>query len=121
MNGEINHISAMQEEVRAWTFYNFQGDSTQDVTLGIAEETGELCRAVLKRWQGIRGTHAEWTEELKKEAADVFIKLCHLAAVEDFDLWDAIWSRWSEVKQRDFIKDPMQRRVKGDWAYEGDG
>ena len=118
---EPNHISVMQEEVRKWTGHNFQGDSVQDVTLGIAEETGELCRAVLKRWQGIRGTHAEWTEEIHKEAADVFIKLCHLAAVEGFDLWEAIWARWQVVSQRDFINDPMQRRVKGDWAYEEDG
>lgn len=106
-----NVITILQAQVKEWAEYNFQGDSTQDVALGVAEETGELCRAVLKRWQHIRGTYDEWTEEIKKETADTFIKLCHLAAVEGFDLFDVIFLRWQEVRQRDFIKDPMQRKV----------
>lgn len=99
------HIMDYQWAVGAWADRNFGGIDTGPV--GLVEEVGELCRAWVKRKQGIRGTYDEWTAELKKEAADVFIKLAQICHDERFSLEAAVASRWDEVKQRDFVTNPI--------------
>lgn len=91
-----------QAEVRQWVLHNF-GPTLLDVTtLGLVEEVGELCRAILKRDQGIRGSYDEWTAEIRKELGDVLIKLLDVADTAGFDLAEAAADRWSVVSQRDF-------------------
>ena len=99
-------IGHWQRDVVVWAAHNFPHDTTELTVLGLVEEAGEVARAVLKRRQNIRGTYPEWTDEIKKECADVFIKLCHVAGVEGFSLANAIVNRWAEVSQRDFIANP---------------
>lgn len=67
---------------------------------------GEAQRAVLKRYQEIRGTRDEWTTELHKELADVFIKLFEIAYREGVQLFDLFAKRWEEVRDRDFRANP---------------
>lgn len=82
--------------------------SAEHQALNIAEEAGEVARAVLKRVQGIRGTHEHWTTEIRKEAADVMISLMCLAQIEGFDLGEAVDERWDTVIARDMAKHAHQ-------------
>ena len=95
-------ILPVQAEIHAWSVQNF-GESPQTiVTLGLAEEVGELCRAVLKREQGIRGSTEEWTAEIHKELGDCVIKLLDIAAYEGVDLAEVACSRWAVVSRREW-------------------
>lgn len=95
-------------DIAAWVERNFgETRSPLSVVGGLAEETGEVCRAAVKDDQGIRGTHEEWMEELQKEVGDVYIKLVDVATFYGFDLQDAIEKRWSSIRMRDWVKDPV--------------
>ena len=96
-------LNQIQVEVDEWT-RKFRptpeaaADPLADA-LCIAEEAGEVCRAVLKRHHGKRpGT--DWTEQVRIEAADVAIGLLSLAANEGWSLAEAIADRWVEVSTR---------------------
>jgi NTP pyrophosphatase (non-canonical NTP hydrolase) len=102
------------EEIQIWQEVNFNDTTTAvSVYLGLVEEVGEIMRAVVKRSQGIRGTGDEWTAEIKKECADVFIKLCDVARYEDFDLMAVICTRWETIQKRDWKKDPKEHGIDG--------
>lgn len=98
----MSEIHDYQLDVSAWAARNFPTDTPETVVLGLTEESGEVARASLKRFQGIRGTTAEWDAEIAKECADVFIKLCHVAMAYKFDLGAAIDARWFDVRERDW-------------------
>lgn len=104
------HIADLQAEVGAWSDYNFGdvGDRDDGIAagpLGLVEEVGELCRAFVKRTEGIRGTRAEWDDEIRKEAADIVIKLAQICHDERFSLEAAVVARWIVVQQRDWVAD----------------
>lgn len=100
-----SEIRGYQIAVAPWALHNFPNDTAETAVLGLCEEAGEVARAALKRFQGIRGTDEQWSAILRAECADVFFKLCHIAAIEDFDLANAIYTRWAEVNKRDFVAD----------------
>jgi len=97
-----NEIRELQDQITPWTDRNFPQDTRISATLGLAEETGELARAALKQWQGLRGTAEEWDAEAAKEIGDVFIKLVHIAHLFEFDLSMVIHARWEQISQRDW-------------------
>ena len=106
-------VREVQAEVAAWVAHNF-GNSNELATYGgMIEEAGEVMQAAVKRSQGIRGTHEEWTAKIRKECADVFVKLCDIAQYEGFDLADAIEERWSDVRRRDWKADPIGHGIGG--------
>ncbi len=110
----MNAISSYQEEVTAWVLRNF-GNSNELATVGgLVEESGEVVRAAVKRSQGIRGTREEWDAELRKECADVFIKLCDVAQFYGFNLAEAVETRWRVVQQRDWKANPIGHGVDGE-------
>jgi NTP pyrophosphatase (non-canonical NTP hydrolase) len=94
--------SDLQSQIETWCRDRFGDDPDPKADgLIIAEEAGEVCRAILKRQHGQRGgTFEHWSAEIRKEAADVVIALYSLAANEGFDLDEAIRDRWAEVSQR---------------------
>jgi NTP pyrophosphatase (non-canonical NTP hydrolase) len=100
-------ITALQSAVAVWLARNFPDRSPLTVVAGTAEEVGELCRAAVKREQGIRGTEAEWITEIEKELGDVFIKMCDVADWYGIDLEAAIADRWNTVRNRDWQADPQ--------------
>lgn len=100
------NLEDLQCDVAQWAARNFPADNKVTVVLGLAEETGEMCRAALKHDQGIRGTRQEWEQELRKEAGDVMIKLLHVAHVWGFSLDQAVLERWDVISQRDFVTNP---------------
>lgn len=107
----MSQIEDLQDEITTWVEYNFGNDNELATVAGLGEEIGELMRAAVKRSQGIRGTRAEWDAELRKEAGDVFIKLCDVASFYGFDLSRAITERWETIKQRDWRKDKIQHGI----------
>jgi NTP pyrophosphatase (non-canonical NTP hydrolase) len=109
----IESLFDLQREVSIWAARNFPDDNRETVVLGLAEEVGEMCRAALKRHQGIRGTAEEWDAELRKEIGDVAIKLAHVAEVWGFDLGAATRDRWEVVSKRDFVADPIGHGLPG--------
>ena len=100
--GQPTPTPPSQADVAAWLTDNF-GPSrcVEHQVLVLTEEVGELCRAVVKRAQGIRGSRAHWTEQVRAEAADVLITLLAIAATEGFDLQHAAADKWAVVTGRD--------------------
>jgi NTP pyrophosphatase (non-canonical NTP hydrolase) len=109
----MTDIRALQGEVNAWVEHNFGHDNELATVGGLAEEVGEVMRAAVKRSQGIRGTREEWDAELRKESADVFIKLCDVASFYGFDLADAVVERWTKVSARDWRANPQGHGIDG--------
>jgi NTP pyrophosphatase (non-canonical NTP hydrolase) len=99
-------VKQLQAEVAEWVNRNRIDNTIETATLCVAEEAGELCRAVVKRHQGIRGSAEEWTAEIRKELADIIISASYVATLEGFDLADAVDARWQVIKERDFVRDP---------------
>jgi NTP pyrophosphatase (non-canonical NTP hydrolase) len=101
-----NEFSYLQyDQITPWTDRNFPNDTRVTATLGLTEEVGELARAALKQWQGLRGTAEEWDKEAAKEIGDVFIKLVHIAHLFQFDLYGCVTARWEEISRRDWTVD----------------
>ncbi len=65
-------------------------DSRPIRALVVAEEAGEVSRAVLKSEQGIRGTPDYWATELREELAGVVIAAASCAAQWGIDLDQAV-------------------------------
>lgn len=77
--------SMHEESLRRWPDMDAESEA-----LALAEEAGEVCRAVLKRGRGIRGSSEEWTDNLRTEITQTAAVLCNLAAIEGFDLFEAM-------------------------------
>jgi NTP pyrophosphatase (non-canonical NTP hydrolase) len=109
-------IDVAQAIVKDWSYRNF-GDETECTpevaALGLIEEVGEVTRALVKRSQGIRGTHAEWTAELAKELADVLIKVLDVGSRLGINVEDAFHERWAVVGARDWRADPVGHGISG--------
>ena len=102
-------LEVMQSECAAWSDHNFDmpnlspEDQRALIALtGVAEEAGEIVRAIRKLCQGIRGTRAEWIEEIRKEGGDVVIQLISGFNALGLDLNQAITDRWESVGARDW-------------------
>jgi NTP pyrophosphatase (non-canonical NTP hydrolase) len=116
-------LSQIQSEIATWSEKNF-GDQRSQITgeimgsvlplLGIAEEVGELCHAVLKRHQGIRGFHHYQTYATARDdaLADILVYLCDFAARENVDLLATLQQTWERVKSRNWQQNPEGIDVK---------
>jgi NTP pyrophosphatase (non-canonical NTP hydrolase) len=109
-----------RDELLSWLRYNFPDENRVTSTLGLAEEAGEVCRAVLKQDQKLRGTYEEWDKEIKKELADVYVKIEQLADLCGWDLHELILDRWDELKKRDWIANPTGHGISY-YDYENEG
>lgn len=96
-----------QSDVTDWQRANFNQLGVAWTTLGLVEEVGELARALLKREEGIRGSYDEWSEEVRKELGDIFIKLLDVAQTLDYDLPTVAMLRWMVVRERNFRANPI--------------
>lgn len=113
-------IELTQAEVNEWAERNFdlpdlsQSDQKALIALtGVAEEAGEVVRAIRKMCQGIRGTREEWIEEIEKEGADVVIQLMSGFNALNLDLNSAVSKRWASVSMRDWKKFPKNGLTPG--------
>ena len=74
-------LQEIQKEQWQWACRNFGDDIPWQMSImGITEEVGELNHALLKQWQGIRGTSEQHEEELRAEPDNLVLlcKKCHL-------------------------------------------
>lgn len=86
---------------------SWPGETVVHAGLALAEEAGEVCKAILKREHGTRGSFGEWTQEVRKECGDVFLVLCDIAHREGFSLAQAVVDRYEEIVDRDLNHDPL--------------
>lgn len=76
--------------------------------LSLAEEAGEVCRAILKRHHGTRGPAEGWSAQLRQELAQVVAQCFVLAALEGFTLWKAVVQEHLAWCERDVNHDPVR-------------
>jgi DNA-binding XRE family transcriptional regulator len=74
---------------------------------GVGIALGRLSHAYLKKKQGIRGTDAKHDADMGDAVADAVIYLADFCSAMGFDFQDIMERTWSEVKQRDWIKYPL--------------
>ena len=103
----MKDLDIFQEEVKDWAYHNFPKDTFADTVLGLVEEVGEVCRTIIKKNQGVRGTPEYWDEEARKELGDVFIKLLHVMVLfdpSDGSAYRIASDRWQVIRKRDWVK-----------------
>lgn len=96
-----------QTEIADWAFGNFGPEPAMNQIVGLAEEVGELARAVLKKERGIRGSDGEWHEEIEKEIGDVAISLLMVCNSVGVNFEEMLRERWEHVKARSVNHDPI--------------
>ena len=92
----------LQLEIREWEKHNFPDATAVDQLLGVAEEVGELCHAVLKFNQKIRaGAGRVETWNLIRDAVgDVVIFLTNFCDMLGIDFAEVVEETW--VTYRDW-------------------
>jgi hypothetical protein len=80
-----DRIQEIQDEVMAWSEYNFGPQVPGRPVLGAIEELGEVAHSVLKRSQGIRGTAEEHDAKIKDGLADYGVFLLNSLGFLTFD------------------------------------
>lgn len=96
-------LNNYQVEFKRWHEHNFPDADRREAALAVAEEAGELCRAVLKQRQGIRGSEAEWEAEIVKEIGDIILAVTWMASLMGIYIEDAVARRWWDISQRDWV------------------
>ena len=99
-------LVTLQQEHEVWRKKNFPNSKFWHPVLGLIEEVGELCHAVLKRDQGIRGDIAVHNAEIDDAVGDILIYLVDFCNREGISLQFAVEDAWSEVKKRDWVASP---------------
>lgn len=106
-------LEAIQDEQYEWSKANFGPQDPMLPLLGVVEEVGELCRAVLKRKQGIRMDEDHLRME-KDAIGDIVICMMDYCNRRGFSLLHLVRTAWDEVKKRNWS--PFQRE-DGSWTY----
>ena len=97
------NLRELQEWQREWSLRNFGEQPAHRGVLGVAEEVGELCHAVLKSEQGIRN---QTTDEIADAIGDIVIYLAQVATSHKLDLSLCVKNAKWVCEQRDWRKNP---------------
>lgn len=104
-------LRAFQTQHRLWLEHNFPEQEPLDGLLGMMEELGELCHALLKAKQGIRGyTEEEFRKQAEDAIGDIFIYAASFCNSNGFDLAACLENAWEEVSDRDWQAYPESGR-----------
>lgn len=87
----------MQARVAVWHRDRYPTADVRDVALKVAEEAGEVCRAVVEDWHP--SLHRP-PAALATELGDVVIACYALASKAGIDLEAAVSARWATVSER---------------------
>jgi len=98
------YLIELQADHKAWADRNFPNADPVDAVLGVAEEVGELCHAILKQRQGIRGTHEEHEAKAKDAVGDIVIYLLDVCTRRGWSFAEIVAETWAEVRKRDWTK-----------------
>src|SRR5581483_12067265 len=101
----MKSIQEIQAENASWVQANFPHHNTDHPLLGVIEEVGELCHAVLKRKQNIR-TEEDHIEKERDAIGDIVIFLMDYCTCRGYDLTTVVNEVWEKVRLRDWRKDP---------------
>lgn len=106
-------LANIQGEQKAWVAYNFPDSRPLWVSaLGVSEEAGELCHAVLKQSQDIRGSKEGHDDEILDAIGDITIYLMDLCNKLGWNFEAVVEQTWKQVKQRDWQKFPTNGRTE---------
>lgn len=96
------NLKDLQREQVEWVQRNFPGRPWQMPLMGVSEELGELNHALLKQWQGIRGSHEKHEKDAMDAVGDIVIFLSDLCTARGWDLGGIVQRTWDKVKERDW-------------------
>jgi len=99
-------LKKVQDEHKIWQVYNFGPPSDVESLVGITEELGELSHAYLKKRQNIR-KNEDHEAKMKDAVGDLLIYLIGFCTAKEFDLEEILKDTWDQVKQRDWVKFPI--------------
>lgn len=107
MDGIVN-LRKIQWEHDEWARRNFgEQHRLENSVLGMGEEFGELCHAIVKLNQGIRGVGEDTVMDLIADAhCDLIIFSLGVASMVNYDLATELDQTWAKVKSRDWVEDP---------------
>jgi len=100
------NLIKLQDEMHEWREKNFPDSYAGHQLLGVVEEVGELCHAVLKLEQGIRGDEKELMRDERDAIGDIAIYLMQYCAERGYCFEKILGTTWDQVKQRDWKKYP---------------
>lgn len=105
----LYYLNGLQAQLAAWQGRNFGAQQHYEMALGLSEEVGELCHAVLKHLQKIRGMEdPEKFRVMAGDAAgDIFVYLCQFLTILRIDAGTLFLETARRVMKRDFTKDKM--------------
>lgn len=128
-----------QQDVRQWSVRNFGdiGDGSTPV-IGAQEEAGELGEALeaslaangvsqalgrlghafIKGKQKIRYTPEEARAKMEDAVGDVLVYLADFCQRTGIEMADALGKTWGDVRERDWVNDPMGEDLGGPIAQE---
>lgn len=94
MQHDAEDLDGQQVLAEALTNALWPGETIEEAALALAEEAGEVARAVIKRNHASRSEGdrppTDWTHNLRVELAQVVVVALKMAEREGFSLWDAI-------------------------------
>lgn len=97
-------VVSRQEWIDGLTSLLWPGETVEEAGLALAEEAGEVARAIIKRNHAERGEGdrppKDWTANLREEVADVVIVCAKIANREGFDLNEAVEKGIAGLEQR---------------------
>lgn len=94
----VFNLNTFQAAVGHWHVQTFPEAKPSHIALKLAEETGEVCRAIVESNFPSRSGHAR--ESLADELADVLIVLAALASRCGISLAKATEARWAVIEAR---------------------
>lgn len=99
------NLRQLQTELAPWVARNFGAVPWQMPLMGVSEEVGELNHALLKQWQGVRGTAAEHEAAAKDAVGDIVVFLANLCIQRGWDFGAIVEETWAKVSRRDYRSD----------------
>ena len=99
-------LNKIQRDLAKWQADNFSPEKStvMHMALGVAEEAGELCHAVLKGEQGIRNGGSR--KDIADAIADTFIYGMQILTRLDYEAEDVLETVAHEVMSRNWKENP---------------
>lgn len=105
MANETLTLSILQKQIGIWATMNFGIDRPKHhPVLGVAEEVGELCHAILKGEQGIRGSQEKHEADAKDAIGDIIIYCADVCNVHGWNLQKIVEETLQIVLERNWQK-----------------
>ena len=99
-------IHDIQAEHHEWEQANFPDKKPHQPVFGMVEEVGELCHALLKSEQCIRGDAEKHQADAKDAIGDVFIYMLSFCTMNGWSFTEIAEETWEQVKARDWKRNP---------------